>query len=74
PSAAKAAAEAPGPKPVDDRLCLQGILYVLYKRHQMAIAAAGAGVRLRTNLLVADWAGGMKSVSSTSCTVSCSPS
>ncbi|MGW2651735.1 transposase [Streptomyces sp. NPDC001393] len=22
--------EAPGPKPVDDRLCLQGILYVLY--------------------------------------------
>lgn len=22
--------KAPGPKPVDDRLCLQGILYVLY--------------------------------------------
>ncbi|GAA2459862.1 hypothetical protein GCM10010405_50130 [Streptomyces macrosporus] len=23
-------AKAPGPRPVDDRLCLQGILYVLY--------------------------------------------
>ncbi|MFJ8465014.1 transposase [Streptomyces swartbergensis] len=43
--------KAPGPKPVDDRLCLQGILYVLSQRRQLATAAAGAGGRLRAHLL-----------------------
>ncbi|GGV22731.1 DDE transposase [Streptomyces spectabilis] len=46
---------SPGPRPVADRLCLQGILYVLCNdiAWQLATPAAGAGVRLRTDLLAA---------------------
>ncbi|MFG2638884.1 transposase [Streptomyces sp. NPDC048362] len=33
--------KVPGPKPVHDRLCLQGILYVP-KRRELAAAATGA--------------------------------
>lgn len=36
----------PGPRPVPDRLCLQGILCVLHIGHRLATAAPEAGVRL----------------------------
>ncbi|WP_406105219.1 transposase [Streptomyces sp. NBC_01003] len=41
---------SPGPRPVDDRLCLQGILYVLHQAHPVATPATGAGVRFRAGL------------------------
>ncbi|MET9236853.1 transposase [Streptomyces cellulosae] len=65
--------KAPGPKPVDDRLCLQGILYVLYNdvSWQLLPLELGFGSDRPAG---ADWAGGMRPVSSTSYTVSCSPS
>ncbi|MFB6555777.1 MULTISPECIES: transposase [unclassified Streptomyces] len=42
---------SPGPRPVDDRLCLQGILYVLHQDIAWRFLPLGAGVRTRTDLL-----------------------
>lgn len=42
---------SPGPRPVDDRLCLQGLLYVLYDDIAWQLLPLELGVRLRTDLL-----------------------
>ncbi|MEU7247911.1 transposase [Streptomyces sp. NPDC045251] len=39
---------SPGPRPVDARLCLQGILYVLHQDIAWRFLPLGAGVRTRT--------------------------
>jgi hypothetical protein len=45
--------KAPGPRPVPDRLCLQGILYVLHNDIAWQLLPPGAGVRLGPDLLAA---------------------
>jgi hypothetical protein len=42
----------PGRKPFDDRLALQGILFVLH-RDRLGASAAGVGVRLRDDRMAA---------------------
>ncbi|WP_420714863.1 transposase [Streptomyces sp. WM6372] len=64
---------SPGPRPVPDRLCLQGILYVLrnYIAWQLLPPELGFG---RDRPAGGAWSGGSRPGSSTSCTASCSPS
>ncbi|MEU8353721.1 transposase [Streptomyces sp. NPDC048845] len=45
--------KSPGARPVADRLCPQGILYVLHNDMDLATPAAGAGIRFRADLLAA---------------------
>ncbi|MEV8311847.1 transposase [Streptomyces flavidovirens] len=62
--------KVPGPKPVDDRLCLQGVLYVLYHDISWQLPPLEPGASGRPT--GADWAGGTRPPSSTSCTAFCS--
>ncbi|WP_374104647.1 transposase [Streptomyces sp. GESEQ-4] len=64
---------SPGPKPVDDRLCLQGILYVLHQdiAWQLLPLELGFGSGQPAGAL---WTAGNRPASSTSCIASCSPS
>ncbi|NUS17772.1 MAG: transposase [Streptomyces sp.] len=63
---------SPGPRPVADRLCLQGILYVLYNdiAWQLLPLELGFGSDRPAG---AAWSGGSRPASSTSCTASCLP-
>ncbi|WP_420711941.1 transposase [Streptomyces sp. NRRL F-5527] len=54
---------APGPQPVDDRLCLQGILYVLCNDISWQLLPLELGFD-PVRPAGADWAGGMRPVSS----------
>ncbi|MFP1625837.1 transposase [Streptomyces sp. 5K101] len=65
--------KAPGPRPVPDRQCLQGILYVLRNdiaRQLLPLDSGSAPGRPADGV----WSGGRRPVSSTGCTGSCSPS
>ncbi|MFD8845664.1 transposase [Streptomyces pseudogriseolus] len=64
--------KAPGPQPVDDRLCPQGIPYVLYNDISWQLLPLELGFD-PVRPAGADWAGGMRPVSSTGCTGACSP-
>ncbi|MGP3925948.1 transposase [Streptomyces sp. 8N616] len=64
---------SPGPRPVPDRLCPQGILYVLYNdiAWQLLPLELGFGSDRRASVA---WRGGSRPTSSTNCTGSSSPS
>ncbi|MEU4359235.1 transposase [Streptomyces virginiae] len=63
---------SPGPRSVPDRLCLQGILYVLHNdiAWQLLRWSWGSGPGRPVG---GAWSGGSRPGSSTSCTGSCSP-
>ncbi|MFK3902437.1 transposase [[Kitasatospora] papulosa] len=64
---------SPGPRPVPDRLCLQGILFVLYNdiARNCCRWNWGSGRGRRAGGV---WTGGRRQGSSTGCTDSCSRS
>ncbi|MFJ3193402.1 transposase [Streptomyces griseoviridis] len=64
--------KAPGPRPVVDRLCLQGILYVLYNDIAWQLLPWSWGSAPDRSAGGA-WTAGGRPGSSTSCTASCSP-
>ncbi|MGW0758792.1 transposase [Streptomyces sp. NPDC002814] len=62
--------KAPGPKPVDDRLCLQSILYVLYNDVSWQLLPLELRFA-RGRPAGADSGGGTRPGPSTSCTAYC---
>ncbi|WP_176985412.1 MULTISPECIES: transposase [unclassified Streptomyces] len=65
---------SPGPKPVDDRRCLQDILYVLVDDMAWQLLPLELGVRLRTDPLAPPWTAGSGPGAPTNCAASCSRS
>ncbi|WP_399479380.1 transposase [Streptomyces sp. OUCMDZ-4982] len=65
---------SPGPRPVSDRLCLQGILFVLYNDIAWQLLPLELGFGSGQTCWRATWSGGRKRESSTKCIGFCSRS
>lgn len=65
--------ESPGPRPVSDRLCLQGVLFVLYNDKSWQLLPLDLGFGSGGGPSGDVWTDGRKHGSSTGCTGCFSP-